>query len=379
MRRVAPVLVLVVLAAGCGGGKPAKSAADVIPADATTVLSLPPDPEEPATRQALTLLPGGSRLQTLLDRTGWARAAGTRVQVALFPEGGVAFLQEKLDKSFALPHVRIRGWTAFALRESLLTEVKRAKQHLDGAPWYERGLRAIGTMDVTAVRREVAFGAEGSTVRRAEPGGGSDAVPLLDHVPADAVAAVGAADPAELADTAAPFRPALERGVGVPFGALADAAPGPSVLYVRRGAPVPGTTLVARGATPAKLHAVAAALAGGKAITAPTTFDGRPATLVTLSALDVWYGTSGGVGFLTDDATFHLDPSSALAPAGLPDEVSSFVDQDVGAGLPALSDLAALAGTHLSPSFRARVAGLGTVLRYRTHTAGATRLTVVVG
>ena len=379
MTRAALALALVVLAAGCGGGKPAKSAADVIPADATTVLSLPPDPEDPATRQALKLLPGGDRLQTLLDRTGWARAAGSRVQVARFADGGVAFLETKLDKSFVLPHVRIRGWSAFALRESLLDDVKRAKQHLDGASWFARGLRAIGPMDITAVRRDIAFGADGGTVRRAVPGGGTDAVPLLANVPADAVAAVGAADPAELQQAAVPFRRALERGVGLRLATLADAAPGSSVLYVRPGAPVPGTTLVARGATATKLRAVVAQLAGGPPITEPTTFDGRPATLVTLSALDLWFGAGGGTGFLTDDAAFHLDPTSALAPSGLPALVSSFVYLDVAAGLPALSNLAALAASRLSPGFRRRVAGLDTVLWYRTHTAAATRLTVVVG
>jgi hypothetical protein len=177
---------------------------------------------------------------------------------------------------------------------------------------------------------------------------------------------------------AAPFRAALERGVGLPFAKLAAAARGPSVLYVRPGVPVPGTTLVARGATAPRLHAVVAALAGGVVITEATTFDGRPASLASLSALDLWFGVSGGSGFLTDDAEFHLEPSAALAPSGLPADVSSFVYLDVARGLPALSDLAALADTHLSAGFRRRVAGLASVLWYRTHTAAATRLTVVV-
>jgi hypothetical protein len=234
-------------------------------------------------------------------------------------------------------------------------------------------------MDVTAVRRGLAFGADGATVRRATPGGGTDAAPLLAHVPADAVAVVGAASAAELATVAAPFRAALGRGLGVPFATLAAAAPSGSVLYVRAGAPVPGTTVVGEGGSAARLRAVADALGGGNVISEPTTLDGRPATLVSLSALQLWYGLGGRTAFLTDDAGFHLDPSSTLAPDGLPDAVASFVYLDVARGIPALSDLAALAGTRVSERFRRRVAGLATVLTYRTHTAAATRITVVVG
>jgi hypothetical protein len=376
--RAAAAIAVLVLATSCGGGKPARTAADVIPMDATTVVSLPSDPEQPLTRRALALLPGGARLQTLLDRTGWARAAGGRVEVALFPKGGVGFLEAKLDKSFPLPHVRVRGWTAFALRGSLLDDVRHAKHHLDETQWYARGLRALGPMEVTAVRRDVAFGADGGTVRRATPGGGTDGEPLLGNVPSDAVAAVGAADARALAVAATPFTPALERGVGVSFAAVAAAAPAASVVFVRSGLPVPGTTLVARDAAPARLHDIVSALAGGRVLTEPATLDDRPATLASLTALDVWFGRSGRTGFLTDDAEFHLEPSPRLRPAGLPEQVSSFTYLDVARGLPALSQLAALAGTHLSASYRRRVAGLATVLEYRTHTARATRLTVVV-
>jgi hypothetical protein len=377
--RAAAAVAVLVLATSCGAGKPARSAADVIPADATAVVSLPADPEQPLTRRALAILPGGARLQTLLDRTGWARAAGDRVEVALFPDGGVAFLEAKLDKSFRLPHVRVHGWTAFALRGSLLDDVRHAKHHLAETDWYARGLRALGPMEVTAVRRDVAFGADGGTVRRATPGGGTDAEPLLGNVPSDAVAAVGAADSADLAVAAAPFTGALERGVGVSFATLAAAAPAASVVYVRSGVPVPGTTLVARDAAASRLGAVVDALAGGHVLTEPATLDARPVTLASLTALDVWFGRSGDTGFLTDDAEFHLDPSARLRPAGLPEHVSWFRYLDVAHGLPALSELAALADTHVSPSYRRDVAGLATVLSYRTHTRAASRLTVVVG
>jgi hypothetical protein len=376
MRRAAFLLALVPLAAGCGGGKPAASAAEVIPASASAVVSLPPQPELPVTRRALALLPGGSRLQTLLDRTGWARAAGERVEVALLPNGGVAFLEAKLDKQFALPHVRVHGWTAFALRESLLDEVKHAKRHLDDSGWYARGVRAIGPMEVTAVRRDVAFGADGATVRRAVRGGRTDGeLPVGLHVPADAVAAAVGDD---LASRAGAFRNVVESGLGLSEATLAAAVAREAAAYVRTGAPVPATTLVVRGVQTARIRAVVDELAGVHAITEPATLDGRPATLAALSALDLWFGRRDGNAFLTDDPAFHLDPADVLRPDGLPERVSSYLYLDVARGVPALSTLAALAGTRLSRRFTVRLAGLATVLAYTTHTAAATRLTVVV-
>jgi hypothetical protein len=376
MTRAAVVATLLLLAAGCGGEKPAKSAAEVIPADATAVVSLPPEPELPVTRRALALLPDGARLQTLLDRTGWARAAGQRVEVALLPKGGVAFLEAKLDKDFALPHVRVHGWTAFALRESLLDDVKHAKRHLDDSGWYARGRAAIGPMEVTAVRRRVAFGADGATVRRATAGGGVDHELLLAaHVPADAVAVAAGNG---LAALARPFRDVAEHGLGLSPATLAAVASGETALYVRPGAPVPPTTLLVRG-SPAPLRRVVDELAGGHAITEPATLDGRPVTLAALSALDLWFGRADGDSYLTADAAFHLDPSEPLPRDGLPDRVWSFLYLDVDHGIPALRELAALAGTRLSPGFVRRLGGLATVLSYTTHTKGATRLTVVVG
>lgn len=378
MTRVAAAiaLVLVLLAAGCGGGKPARSAAEVIPASAVAVVSLPPDPEQPISKRALTLLPGGARLQGLLDTTGWARAAGERVEVALLPGGGVAFVEGKLDHAFALPHLRIRGWSAFALRASLLDQVKHAKHHLADATWYAHGLRDLGSLDVTAVWRDVAFGVEGATARRATSGGGTDATPALAaRIPADAVAAAAGSG---LQALAGPVAPALRSGVGLPLRELASAAPGEAAVYVRSGSPVPPITLLASGASLAPVRAVVRDLAGGAPPTTPATLDGRPASLVSLTALDLWYGRAGGERFLTDDPAFTLDPGDVLQPAGLPDRYASFLYLDVPDGVPALRELAALAATHLSGGFLGRVAGLSTVLSYGTRTASATRLTIVV-
>ena len=62
-----------------------------------------------------------------------------------------------------------------------------------------------------------------------------------------------------------------------------------------------------------------------------------------------------------------MSAPTALEPDGLPKRTSAWVYLDVPRGLPALEQLAALAGTKLSPGFVARVSPLRSVLAYRVQ------------
>lgn len=387
MTRIAVALLAVsVLATSCGG-RSATTAAEVVPRSATALLSLPGAAEPAETRRSLALLPGGARVQQLIDRTTWSRAAGGRVQVAALPEGNVAFAlpadRKKLDAALdaaGLAHVRARGWTAFAPRAAALEQVKHARVRLDGAAWFRAASRAAGSHGLTVVARDgarwAAFRAEHGEVSRTTPGGGSDAPhPLAARIPADAVAAAADHRAGELLRTL-PFAAALERGFGLRAAELARLAPRSAVLYLRAGVPFPSVTLLAAGARLAEARAVARSLDPVAPPPVPATLDGIPVSHLALGAVDLYYGAAHGATVLTDDALLEAKPPERLDPDGLPERTAGWLYLDVRRGVPALEALAQLGETPLSPAFLLRLAGLEQVLAYTTHTERTTTLTV---
>jgi hypothetical protein len=107
----------------------------------------------------------------------------------------------------------------------------------------------------------------------------------------------------------------------------------------------------------------------------PGTVGGIAATDVPLGPVDLFYGKTGRTIFVTDDQDASLTPQGdPLRPDGLPAETRAFAFLDIPTGLTALQSLAALAGTRISPAFERKLAGLRTLLAYRTRTA----LTVVI-
>ena len=188
------VFAVALLATGCGSGGNAPSAADVAPANARALLSLPPQPEQRLTRRALRYLPGGAAVLALVDRGAWSRAAGSRVQLAELADGRlVAYAQlkdaKRLDAA-GLVHERVRGWTVFAPTKSTLDEA-RSKRPLSDTAWFGPASAAAGTSGLTAVAPGWrAYEAADGGARRSTHGRGHDAPqPLTSDIPPAAVAA----------------------------------------------------------------------------------------------------------------------------------------------------------------------------------------------
>ncbi len=82
---------------------------------------------------------------------------------------------------------------------------------------------------------------------------------------------------------------------------------------------------------------------------------------------------------VTDDPVARLHQASpALEPAGLPPRTSAWAYLDAKRGLPELQQLAALAGTSLTPGFVRRISPLRSVLAYRVQHGQRTSLVVDV-
>ena len=387
--RAAPLLAaLALLAASCGASKPAASVADVAPGSTYALLG----GSTADVRAPLDLLPGGPRLAALLDRARAVTASSAPAWVAVLDPSGsraVAFERPKDRTTFehaleaaGVAHARVRGWVAFSRQRDAVEAVRHAKQHLADARWFRE---PVGRADATFLLRglTVTADAHGDAVvaRWTTPGvgGRSDAAhPLAAYIPRDALAAAAVHDgAAELGRFG--VAGVLERGFGLRATSLARLAPRDAVVFARPGDVVPGVTVLATGSDAGAAARVVRELSPARALAAPATLDGVPVRVVSLGPIDLYAGSFGGRSVLTDDAGVQLrskvDP---LRPSGLPDATSEWAYLDVPQGLPALESLAALADTHLSTSFAARVAPLETLLVYVTDTRTSRTLVVDV-
>ncbi|MFL5954151.1 MAG: hypothetical protein ACJ76I_08600 [Gaiellaceae bacterium] len=378
MRRAAALaLGVALLASGCGG-KAARSAAEIAPADVRSFMSVPPEQEQPLTRRALAFTPGGQRVQALLERAAWSRAAGERVEVAELRDGRlVAYALLKNTKGLdaaQLAHVRVRGWIAFAPTKAALTAA-RSKRHLSDAHWYTAAADAAGGSGTTFVAPGwVAIATEGGTVRRTTPGRGRDGPhPLARDIPPDAVAAAASHSGARLLRSLP-----VERMIGLRPDILAQATPGSAVLYVRGGAPLPNVTLLALDGSVAAARRVTAELAPGMQLALRETVNGLALWHVALGAVDLYYGRVGHTLVLTDDADVSLG-GSQLEPPDLPAATSAWFYVDVPRARSALGMLARFGGaSSVARSFDRKYAGLDSALFYTTHDQGRETHTIVL-
>ncbi len=388
--RLAAALVLgaVLAMSGCGGGKPARSAAAVAPATTVAFVALGSAAEPDSTRQALALLPGGAKAQAAIDRVAWARIA-PRIDVAILgahqavayahPHDRSAF-ERQLDDA-GLLHARVHGWTAFTRSAAALGAAKRAGQRLAETGWYRAAAAAAGARLSVITRRGTRWttmATDGATVRRTRPGGGVDAPhPLARRIPANAVAAASAHDFAhELSSL--PFAPIVERGFGLRLADVGRATPGSAVVYLTDAMPFPLVSLIAERGTLKAAARVVHELDPVAPAPVPAQVDGVTLNDVAFGALDLYYGRIGEELILTFDSGLSLRPRDVLQPTGLPTETSAWVYLDARRGPAALARLAALGDTALSGRFLHRLAGLWSVLAFETHTHLTTSLTVSV-
>ena len=306
------------------------------------------------------------RLAALLDHARAVTASSAPAWVAVLDPAGsraVAFERPKNRTEFehaleaaGIAHARVRGWVAFSRQRDAVDAVRRRSStsstlagftsRPDGA---DASFLCAGYVTADA-HATPSWHADGSGV----PGARRRAAPARRVIPRGTLsrrAAVhdGAAE-LDLFGVAGVLETRLR-----PEGAsLARLAPGDAVVFARAGEPVPGVTLLATGAT----SRVVRELAPG-AVAEPTTLDGVPLRVVSLGPVDLYAGSFDGRSVVTDDPDVRLRSKvEPLRPPGLPEATSAWAYLDVPDGLPALESLAALAGTHLSTRFVARVAPL---------------------
>ena len=368
MRLALALVAAALLAASCGGsGKPAASVADVAPFRTVALLSGSPD----RVQRALALIPDGSRLAALLARARVVTGGGEHVAL-LDPSGrnAVAIVREADTKALdraGIAHAEVRGWIVFSRQRASVDAVVRAKRRLVDTRWY----RATGG-DVSFVLPSLTLTAsrhgDRQVAERTTRGTGVDASqPLAERIPDDAVAAA-AFQRGQDGFGGLSFGAELERGVGLRLADLVAAAPGAGVVFARPGEPIPSVTLLARGGTLAAARRLVHDLDPAAPPSVPAELDGVPLRIVQLGALDLYYGLFEGTLVVTDDAGLHLRSSvHALAPSELPKRTSAWAYLDTARGLPALEQLAALAGTKLSPGFVAHVSQVRSVLAYRVQ------------
>ncbi len=379
IRAAALIAGVALLASGCGG-KPAGSVAEVAPADARAVLSIPPKEEQPLMRRALTF--ASPSFQSLIDRAQWARAAGRRVEVVQLAAGPlVAYVRLKDTKRLdaaGLVHARTRGWIVFAPTKAAL-DAARSKHHLAQSTWYPPGAEAAGHVGWTFVEPGwFAMSAEGGTLHTASPAHGADAPhPLAADVPADAVAVAASHQAAELL-RALPAAVDLYSMLGLRVADLARATPGSAVLYVRPGLPIPSVTLLAQHGSLAAARRVVRELAPNGQPPMRESVNGLALDHVALGAVDLYDGRVGRTLVLTNDPQISFG-GKHLEPDGLPDSTSEWFYIDVAHARPALAVLGLLTGKpSWTKAFDRRFSGLSSFLSYRTHDHGVERGTVVL-
>jgi hypothetical protein len=376
MKRAAPAACALFVLAGCGGGPgKAPDAASLVPPDALSFLRARTS-QLPRAAALLARFPAHVGVLGALPPA--PPGAGPELDVATLAGGRVFFTQptdqkalvRRLDATGRV-HARIRGWTVYATRQSLLDAVHHRRGNLADRAWY---VAASNTLPAGAALREVRPGwrAAAVTVHRRDvevavhrlrtslPESSST---LADVVPDDAIAAAGAAGP-----------------LTVPAGApallyeLAVAAGGPLVGWVRPGADLPEVTVVAKPAAPLRaLKATArlvARLTKNPAVDL-VTVDGIRLRQVSNGAIDLYYGLVAGRLVLSDDAT----AAASAGPAGkrltvvsqLPGATESWAYLNVAEGLPLARAYSGLFNETVPPAFAASLSTLRGFLVYSAH------------
>ena len=180
-----------VLAASCGGSKPATSAAEVAPAGTYLLIEGRPTPE---LERALAFLPEWAELERLLARAVRLTGAGEQPTLAVLDRAGtraVALVrpsdQKQLDKQLddaGIAHARMSGWTVFARDRASVDAALHAKSRLADTRWFhpveadvelqpparDRGRERAGRPGARDPQRAAAGRERRASARRVDPG-----------------------------------------------------------------------------------------------------------------------------------------------------------------------------------------------------------------
>lgn len=387
MRYAALTACVLVLLTGCGG-RPAETpdAANLVPASASSYLRI--RTSERAHAAALLLrFPTRGDAFSALPRV--PPGAGPELDVATIGGTRVFFTQPADVKALAKWldatgrfGARVRGWTVYARSTAALDTVRHARGSLAGRPWYAAAMKALPTR---AAIRQIATGWRAAALSfnredaellvrhavRARPAAKSSSS-LAALVPADAIAAAGAAGPRAVPAAA----PVLLRQVAAAVG-------GPLVGWVRPDAGLPEVTVVAQPAeTRRALRATATLVARltRNPVSAGVTVDGVRMEEVANGAIDLYYGLVGGKLVVSDSAAaaerITSTPKALPAVSQLPGAIESWAYLDVPAGLPLEHTFSGLFETQLPASTEASIAPLLDILVY-SATNGRVATTVM--
>jgi hypothetical protein len=408
MRRLTllALVVVVVVAAGCGGAKPAGDAAELVPPSTLAFVSL--DTDLGAVPRVLDRFPFGSSTLKAIRRALLLRPSmGPRLELAVFKSGTVSFVQPPDEKRFEATlrarelHARIRGWTVVTEQPALLDLVRHHEGRLADLPAYRDATKRLHRDAV--VRAYAASGAAGLVTRRIPLGRARGLVPPKRSWVAAALSAKGDELRLELHTRGAKSAPArttsdlasripagsilavgLGGGIGrvpgdlrvggVDVQGIADALGGEAVAYVRAGLPFPEVTLASKPKDPQRaVRAVARLvreLGRPKAPPVPTTVDGVTLQDVVLGAIDIYYGTFDGM-LVVSDSTAAVGAlrshGDKLKVPGLPDATNGFLYLDVEHALPAVKAFAKLANQTVPARLEADVKPLKTLVLYGTR------------
>jgi hypothetical protein len=401
MKRLA-LLGVVAVVAGCGGPKPTSDAAELVPPNALSFVTLQTDLG--SLPKVLNRFPVGPRaLKAIRQNLKLKSTMGPQLDLAIFKAGTVGFTQPADEQAFEASlgpkqvHARIRGWTVFTENASLLHLVQHHKGKLSELPAY---IEAMGRLPGAAVAR--AYGAKGALaasgvhtslpdlegtskwtsaalvahgdslkleVHTKGPTGPQQksSTDLVSKIPADSVLAFGFGGLGSAQSN-------LQQVAGVDVQALVDALGGQAVGYVRPGLPFPDATIASQPKDPAKavreIGRLITQLSKAKKPPGTTTVDGVTLHDAALGAIDIYYGTFDGL-FVVSNSTGSIarlrSTGDRLKVPGLPDKTNGFLYLDVELALPAARVFAKLANQQIPADVDANLKPLKTLVAYGTR------------
>jgi hypothetical protein len=376
MRRLAFVACVLLALSGCGGahGK-TRVAATLVPPGASSYLRIRTS-QLPRAAGVLARFPAPDTAALSLPAV--PTGAGPELDVATLAGGRVFYTQPSDPKAFdkqleatGRVHARLLGWTVFALRLDLLDAVRHRRGNLAGEAWYAAASR---TLPAEAAVRELTRGWRATAltvtsgdaelvVHRFRPPVPESSSTLAAAVPADAIFAAGVASQGNVpAGT-----PALLRAVAV-------AADGPLVGWVRPGADLPEVTVVATPANPRRaLREMGRFVARltKNSVAGSVTVDGVRLREVSNGAIDLYYGLVHGRLVLSDLGSAAANAGSTgkglAALSRLPRATESWTYLNVPAGLPLAHAYAGLFDLAVPHALEARLTSLREVLHVESH------------
>jgi hypothetical protein len=308
-RRLAALAAVAFLAVGCGAAKDATDATQLVPADALAYVQLrgavpPPSAFPHAPKEYAHLVGRLPRLRRPVD-------------VALLPEGWVAFRAEKIKDA-----PRIRGFTVVAQNTAALDAVRHAKQTLADSPRYGAASKTLGDAPFTAyLRSGKSLEVTADTVALHWRG---PRRPTLGDVAIakGAVAAIGlAADASPPASTLRTLTK-ISHSLGVDVVALLHALDGPAYASLVPGEPIPTLTIVATPRHPQRAKKDVGRLLErvGRVTASPS----PSLTTVDLGPVAILFGLAGSRLIISNDEASAEQSAPTASIPGLPATATRF-------------------------------------------------------